>query len=316
MARGHPESGGGLAGAFVLLLVVGFVVEFIWWIVGAAALVGLFFVGRAVARSVRERRELAVERELDLKLRADRQHRWTLAGDSRGVYGADGAAEMRVVSPPVTPPTASDAPAVAQLATTESGVAALVREKPSGWEWALFTSVLVQRENAVLPRLRDSHLGFTPTSVTRVSSGPELERMLLELVDEMLSTARRIDRFMAAPAFRAAFGGDGSSGDADAISHVAHRLMDYHERLLQLSERCRSISAPSYFDTALAECGRLLDRPLEGYHEFITELADVVAALPLYLRHATGDVDLGSLALDVDVADASRVLRRLRTLSR
>ncbi|BDX32217.1 hypothetical protein TUM20985_27640 [Mycobacterium antarcticum] len=305
---------------FLLLLAIGFVIKYIWWIVGAAALVGLCFAGRALVRYMEVRRELAAERQRDLKLRADRQHRWTIAGDSRGVYGAEGASAMQVVSPPpVMPPTKDDdddPPAVATMAATGGELAALAEQTPSGWEWALFTSVLVQRQNTVLPRLRDSELGFTSPTTTRVYSGAELEPLLLGLIDEMVSTARQAERFMAAPAFMDSFGANGSSGDAEAITHIAHRLMDYHERFLTLSESCRRISAPSYFDNVVADCGRLLNRPLEGYRDFIAELVDVIESLPKFLPHAIGNVDLGSIALDIDIDDAPRVLKRLRTLSR
>ncbi len=75
MARGRSDSGSGFAAVFLLLLMIGFVIKFIWWVAGAAALVGLFFVGRYLVRQAQERRELAADREIDLKLQADRQLR-------------------------------------------------------------------------------------------------------------------------------------------------------------------------------------------------------------------------------------------------
>lgn len=301
-----------------MLLAVGFVIKFIWWIVGAVAVVGLFFAGKVLLRHVRERRELAAERALDLTLRADRQHRWTIAGDSRGVYGSAGAAAMQVVSPSPVMASADDdgLPVTATMAVTAAEFAALAEQKPSGWEWALFTSVLVKRQHEILPRVRDSELGFTSSTTTRVYSGAELAGCLVGVIDEMVSTARQVERFLAAPAFTAAFGAPGSNGDVEAITHVANRLMDYHERFLALSESCRSVSAPSQFDTVIGDCGRLLTRPLEGYRDFIAELVDVIESLPKFLPHAAGDVHLGAIALDIDIDGAARLLKRLRALSR
>jgi hypothetical protein len=322
MARGQSSSGSGFAAVFLLMLAIGFVVTYIWWIVGAASLVGLFFVGRALVRHAEERRELAAAREEELTLRADRHMRWTLAGDSRAVYGPEGASATHTVSPPpALPPLnedANDEPiAVAAMARTADELAALVKEKPSGWTWALFASVLAQRRNAVLPRLRDSELGFSPTSATYVYTGAELARILFGYVDEMLSTARQIDGFMAAPAFMATLNpGDQHGGDAEAIEHVANRLMDYHDRLLELSERCRSVSPPSYYADVVAECARVINRLLQGYRDFIAELVDVVEALPKFLRHADGDVHLGSLALDLDIEGVSHLTKRLDAISR
>jgi hypothetical protein len=247
MARGQSDSGSGFAAVFLLMLVIGFIVTYIWWIVGAAALVGLFFVGRALVRQANERRELAAAREEELKLRADRHMRWTMSGDSRAVYGPEGASATDALSPPPALPGSDedaddDSVVVAKMATTADELATLAKEKPSGWTWALFASVLAQRRNAVLPRLRDSELGFSPSAGMPVYSGTELARILFGLVDEMLSTAQQIDDFMAAPAFMATLNpGDEHGGDAEAIEHVANRLMDYHDRLLS----CRNAAEAS-----------------------------------------------------------------------
>jgi hypothetical protein len=306
---------------FLLVLVIGFIIKYIWWVVGAAALVGLFFIGRALARHAEARRELAAEREAGLKVRADRQMRWMIAGDSRAVYGPEGASATHALSPPPALPKSGmdtdgvDPLTVAAMASTTTELAALATEKLSGWKWALFTSVLVQRRNAVLPRLRDSELGFSPRTATRVYSGAELARLLFGLIDDMLSTARQIEAFIAAPAFMASFN-DPAGGDAEAIRHVANRLMDYHDRLLASSEECRSICAPSYYTDIAADCARLLNRPIDGYRDFILELVDVVTSLPKFLRHAAGDVDLGSLALNIDIDGVPEMMKRLNAISR
>lgn len=308
-----------------MLLVVGVVITYFWWIVGAGALVGLYFVGRAVAREVQKRRELAEQKEYELKRRADRQHRWLLTGDSRGIYGQQGAAAMRDVAPQPSLPDGEDAPTqnpapIARLAATSDEVAALVNDKPDAWGWALFTSILVQRTTPLLPRLRDSELGFSPAATTRLYTAAELATAVVGLIDDMLSTAHQLDSFMTAPAFMASFYGpaDGAPPDAEAIKHIAHRTMDYHDRFLELSERCRSLSAPSEYTDILADCARLLDFPLQSYREFIGELVDVIESLPQVLQHATDDVDMGAIVLDIDLDGdglRSRIFKRLDAIN-
>lgn len=309
-----------------MLLVVGVVITYFWWIVGAGALVGLFFVGRAVAREVQKRRELAEEKEYELRRRADRQHRWLLTGDSRGIYGQNGAAAMRDVTPQPSLPDGTDAAAqeptpIARLAATCDELAALVHDKPDAWQWALFTSILVQRTTAVLPRLRDSELGFTPAGTTRLYTASGLASEVVGLIDDMLSTAHQLESFMATPAFMAAFYGsaDGAPPDAEAVEHIAHRTMDYHDRFLELSERCRGLSAPSEYADILADCARLLDIPLQSYREFIGKLVAVIESLPQVLQHATGDVDMGAIVLDIDLDDhglRSHIFKRLDAINR
>ena len=319
-ARRQPQLGDGsvFVAIVLLLLIVGFIIKYIWWVVGAGALVGLFFVGRAAAREMQKRRELAEERAAELQRRADRQHRWMLAGDPRAIYGQKGADAMRKVAPPPALPDGDDGEElepIATMAATPAELAALERDKPQAWQWALFTSILVQRTTPLLPRLRDSELGFTPADTTRVYSGRELAGTLLGLMDELLTTASQLESFMGSPAF---MGSIADPTDAEAVKHVAHRVMDYHERLLELSERCRGLSASAQYTDILTDCARLFDVPLQSYRVFIADMVDVVEALPKVLQHATGDVHMGSVVLDLDL-DAqleSRIFKRLRAISR
>jgi len=87
---------GGLLG---LLLLIGIVIKFIWWILGAIGLVVLFFIGRAILRWYDERRATYASYREALVARADQQHNWVLQGDDRGIYGAEGANLMHYQYP-------------------------------------------------------------------------------------------------------------------------------------------------------------------------------------------------------------------------
>jgi hypothetical protein len=95
----RSSSGGGFGGLLGLLLLIGFIIKFIWWILGAAALVALFFLGRAILRWY-DKRAAAHARYWDgLAARADQQHNWVLQGDDRGIYGVEGAELMHYLYP-------------------------------------------------------------------------------------------------------------------------------------------------------------------------------------------------------------------------
>lgn len=97
--RSTASSPGGLGGLLGLLLLIAVIVKFIWWILGAAALVGLFFLARAFVRWHDQRSaEYARYREA-IAARADQQHDWVLRGDDRGIYGPEGAALMHYLYP-------------------------------------------------------------------------------------------------------------------------------------------------------------------------------------------------------------------------
>ena len=88
---------GGFGAVFGVVLIIGLIIKFIWWILGAAALVGAFFLARAIARWYAEREAERARYRDALAARADQQHNWVLQGDDRGVYGVDGAELMRRV---------------------------------------------------------------------------------------------------------------------------------------------------------------------------------------------------------------------------
>lgn len=316
MAARRDSGGGEFVGVLGVLFLIGLIVKYIWWIVGAAVIgvgVGIYYASRAAIRRAEEQQRLAERREEELRLRADRQRRWTLLGDSRAVYGEDGEAPTRAVS---RPPAHDDRP-IATMAATPNELKALKRDKPQAWEHALFASVLMQRTSAVLPRLRDSELGFTASGSVHVS-GSSLASRLTGLLDQMLATTQQLAAFVNSPAFMATFGPASGEGDAEAIEHIANRLMDYQDRLLDLSEQCRELSAPSAYTDVITDCARLLDAPLRGFREFTAEYVAIIEALPRVLEHATGAIHLGGLALDLDVDDhlLSRTEKRLQAISR
>jgi hypothetical protein len=304
-----------------ILFVVGLIIKYIWWIVGAAALVGGFLVVRALVRRAEQRRLEAAERDAELTRRAEQQHRWTLRGDTRGVYGPAGAKAMRAVSP--TPPdvdgSTPDTPRVATVAYTAGELTKLIKEQPSCWKWALFGSVLVQRRVPMQARLRDSALGFTPSMGVRLDTGAQVKYFMWDRVDEMIQLMKQVESFMGAPAFMGMFGDpdDETTAEADGIVHIADRLMDYLEQFLELSELCRSMSAPSEYADLMLDCARLADVPVDSFRTFIDEFVERVGEMPELLRYATGTVEADPVVLEMDVDEhlLSRITRRLEAIS-
>jgi hypothetical protein len=101
--RSQSDSGGGFAALLGLLLLIGIIIKFIRWILGAAALVGLFFVLRAVMRESHKRADARTRQCNAIAARADQQHNWVLQGDDRGIYGPQGAELMHYLYPATKP---------------------------------------------------------------------------------------------------------------------------------------------------------------------------------------------------------------------
>lgn len=72
---------------FGLLLMVGAVIHYFWWLVGAAVvLVGLWY-GRVLYLATHLAAQAEARRQVQVRARADQQHAWAVAGDDRGTYG-------------------------------------------------------------------------------------------------------------------------------------------------------------------------------------------------------------------------------------
>jgi hypothetical protein len=90
-------------GQFVgVLLLIGFIGAYFWWIAAIAAVAALVWIARQAFRSIEAieaedalRAQAEARRRAAVARRADQQHQWALAGDDRGVYGAYPPAALR-----------------------------------------------------------------------------------------------------------------------------------------------------------------------------------------------------------------------------
>ena len=77
-----------------VLLLVGFIGAYFWWIIAIAAVVALAWMAQRAFREIDAAEAAEARRQAAVAKRADRQHAWVMAGDDRGVYGPDGARLM------------------------------------------------------------------------------------------------------------------------------------------------------------------------------------------------------------------------------
>ena len=70
-----------------MLLLVGFVGAYFWWIVAILAGVAFVWMAQRAFREIAAAEAAEARRQLAVAKRADQQHRWVMAGDDRGVFG-------------------------------------------------------------------------------------------------------------------------------------------------------------------------------------------------------------------------------------
>jgi lysylphosphatidylglycerol synthetase-like protein (DUF2156 family) len=82
-------------GQFIgVLLLVGFIGAYFWWIVAILAVVAFAWMAQRAFREIEAEEVAEARRRQALIARCDRQHSWVMAGDDRGVYGQFPPAEM------------------------------------------------------------------------------------------------------------------------------------------------------------------------------------------------------------------------------
>jgi hypothetical protein len=250
-------SGGARAGMVAggVLLFVGMFNQ--WWLLGIAGAVVIAGVGWVMYSADRPQAELAP---------------WPMPADLRDLA----AALARPIDPTpqrVLPPHEKTA-VIAKVATTEKEFANLVADKPPAWPWALFTSVVLRRRNAVAARLRAVASGYQPHPGTAPLSGRAYSGVVYTAMTAIVDLVAQMEQFMLSPAFEGAFGKytDDSDADPDAIISVANRLMDYHDLLLRHAERCLQTPVLGEARVFVQDAGNFALCPLLGYQKFFTTM--------------------------------------------
>lgn len=163
---------------------------------------------------------------------------------------------------------------IAQVAVTKEVLARLIADKPPAWPWAVFTSVLVQRRNAVQMRLRRCASGYQPRPGTAPLSGQAYAQIARQAMTGVADLVAQLEQFMLSPAFTGAFGDVAVEGSADsgAIVEIANRLMDYHETFVGYSERCLQTPVEPEVLVFVQDMGAFTFCPLMGYENFIATM--------------------------------------------
>ena len=205
-------------------------------------------------------------------------------------------------------PPHENASLVAQVATTDDALARLIADKPAAWPWAVFTSVLLLRRRAVQARLRTLASGYQPRPGTPLN-GQDYTRTAGAAMQTLTEVAEQFGHFMTSPAFKGAFGADGEGGDeanadADAIVHVANRLMDYHEALLVEAETCVQTPVESDVYVFVQDTNALVLIPLVAFDELISTLCARIGQAQELLPYANGStIQLDDVTISPVVPD-------------
>ncbi|GLY49757.1 TIR domain-containing protein [Lentzea sp. NBRC 102530] len=176
----------------------------------------------------------------------------------------------------------------ARAPLTPESVAALAREKPHGWEYLLYATVVAQGLESLQQKYREHFLRYSPRNgVVEHGSGLDLIRDRNVLLSEIIAVA--VDSVFTPSTQEAAFGRPGDPADADRIVHLGGLFVRTFDEILDWA---REIHGTSYADAharaAARVQARFADRQLKAMHKVARDLREV--ADTVVERRTVGEV--------------------------
>jgi hypothetical protein len=197
-------------------------------------------------------------------------------------------AERSVVNPVVRVVDADDGsaePSLFRIPITAEEQEWLVTERPEWWEYRLYAGVLMQGRIELEDKWRDHEL--------RLPSGPRRDTDVNSTTDFLSSEIRwvtrqvaALDRVFAPMVLEQAFGKPGEPGDSDRIVHVARRVVQIYESMMDWAGGLRNTLVSSEHEQLLELNARMADGPVRQIRDFIQTVADQIARIPALTKQA------------------------------
>ncbi|WP_158102729.1 toll/interleukin-1 receptor domain-containing protein [Lentzea kentuckyensis] len=167
----------------------------------------------------------------------------------------------------------------AQTLITPTSVAALAREKPRGWEYLLYVTVVSQGLGELESKYWEHFLRYAPRNGTvEHGTGITLIRDRNVMLSEIIKVA--VETVFTADTQEAAFGEPGVPGDPDRIVHLGELFVRTFDEIL---EWARGIHGTSYASEPARIAARLqaqfADQQLRAMHAVASDLREVADTL-------------------------------------
>jgi len=153
----------------------------------------------------------------------------------------------------------------------------------------------------VAPRLLGQKLRPAAPTGRRLHTDRKVGLFVRKRLTDVTNVLKELKAFDLTPSYMGVFGDRGEgTADADGIVHVAHGLMDYHDRLLAIAEQDRSVSVPGRYAGLLSDCLGFMDGLLEGFDTFIDDYVERVTKIREIAAFARGNVEFDPVPLYLD----------------
>lgn len=199
-----------------------------------------------------------------------------------------------------SPGVTTNEPPILRVPRTPDQQRELLAQRPSAWEYLLYAGVLWQRREALEPKWRDHELGYARRT-GRHFDNREVFDFLGNALNDLRTFGPDILKMLDPQTQERAFGPPGQSGDPALIKHIATRLVEVYENILDIAASIRGAGVSNELAPYVEAVARLTDTPLGEIRDFIDQLVAVADSLPEKL--ATGDPVHIQLELTMTIDD-------------
>jgi hypothetical protein len=159
---------------------------------------------------------------------------------------------------------------------------ALLVTRPAGWEYLLFASVLLKGKEDLEMKWHDHNMPpFRRTLV--VSDAQDASAYLGDEFGNLQALVNAMMTVFSAEAQEQAFGVPGEPGDPVRIEHLAKRIIQTYEGILDWAAAIRGVEPPEVLRDVFGVAARMSDRPLTKFRQFVDRVVLEIDKVPALL---------------------------------
>ena len=147
----------------------------------------------------------------------------------------------------------------------------ILLEKPKGWEYLLFAQILNDEISALYQKRLDVELGISFGQTFQLKERLDVTSWVSETLFAMVNTTSQIERAINDGLIRAV-GEPGEPGDAQRIYHLAKRVADAYEQLLDWKLKFYRVSTPDPFKRIIELTSNIPNNALNEIESFSKSL--------------------------------------------
>lgn len=151
----------------------------------------------------------------------------------------------------------------------------LALEKPVGWEWLLFAQVLSDEMANYSTKRLDAELGISFGETTSLKDLDELTTWVSSRFDWIATTIQQLSKALN-DGFIKAVGEPGEPGDIKRIVHLARRISDGYEQLLDWKLQFLRLSCDDEFETLMRLASNFSSNAIQEVEEFSANLYSTI----------------------------------------